>query len=173
MTKNVRSAILFVVTVFPVLMFSQEMNTKIMDPKLNKEILYGNCDRSGLEKGDYGKIFDEYYQVYEPDQKVLDQLKLKKEGIEILIVLGTWCSDSQEQVPKFFKILDKIKFDRKDVQLICVSSGKEAGEVDIINYNIQKVPTFIIYSKGREIGRIVESPYTTLEKDLLIFFSDN
>jgi hypothetical protein len=173
MTKNAISAIIFVVALLPMLMFSQEMNQKIMDPKLNKEILYGNCDRSGLEKGDYGKLFDEYYRIYEPDQKVLDQLKLKKEGIEILIVLGTWCSDSQQQVPKFFKILDKIKFSRKDVQMICINSNKVAGEVDIINYNIQKVPTFIIYFKGREIGRIVETPFTTLEKDLLMFFSDN
>ncbi|MCU0370461.1 MAG: thioredoxin family protein [Bacteroidales bacterium] len=54
-----------------------------------------------------------------------------------------------------------------------VNRDKEAGLVETINYNIQKVPTFIIYRKGREIGRIIETPYTTLEKDLLMFFSDN
>jgi len=118
-------------------------------------------------------VFEEYYQIYEPDRAVLNQLKLKKEGLEILIVLGTWCSDSQEQVPKFFKILDKINFNKKSVQLICVSSDKEAGQVETANYNILKVPTFIIYRKGREIGRIIETPYDTLEKDLLMFFSDN
>jgi thiol-disulfide isomerase/thioredoxin len=156
----------------PVLLFSQEINKKIIDPRLDKEILYGYCDRSGLEKGEFGKSFDEYYKIYEPDQAVLDSLKLKKKGVEILIILGTWCSDSQEQLPKFFKILDKIKFDRKSVEMICVNRDKDAGDVETVNYNIQKVPTFIVYRKGREIGRIVETPYTSLEKDLLMFFND-
>jgi len=88
-------------------------------------------------------------------------------------VLGTWCSDSQEQVPGFFKVLDKIRFDKKNVQMIAVDSAKEAGIIDLVNYNIQKVPTFIIYRKGREIGRIIEKPYMTLEKDLLMFFNEN
>ena len=173
MLKNARFAILFVLVICPAIIFSQELNKKIIDPRLNKEILYGYCDRAGIEKGEFGKVFDEYYQIYEPDKAVLDQLKLKKEGVEILIILGTWCSDSQEQVPKFFKILDKIKFNRKYVQMICVSRDKEAGLIETVNYNIQKVPTFIVYRKGREIGRIIETPYITLEKDLLMFFSDN
>ena len=172
MYKNVKSVLLFTIAMLPVLLFSQEINKKIIDPRLDKEILYGYCDRSGLEKGEFGKSFDEYYKIYEPDQAILDSLKLKKKGVEILIILGTWCSDSQEQVPKFFKILDKIKFDRKSIEMICVNRDKDAGDVETVNYNIQKVPTFIVYRKGREIGRIVETPYTSLEKDLLMFFTD-
>jgi thiol-disulfide isomerase/thioredoxin len=173
MIKNIRYSIFLALVLLPVILFSQEINRKIIDPRLDKEILYGYCDRNGLEKGEFGKLFDEFYQRYEPDKAVLDKLKLKQEGVEILIVLGTWCSDSQEQVPRFFKILDKIKFNKKSLQMICVSRDKEAGEVETVNYNIQKVPTFIVYRKGREIGRIIESPYATLEKDLLMFFSDN
>lgn len=173
MFRNVKSAVLIALILGPVIVLSQELNKKIIDPRLNKEILYGYCDRAGIEKGEFGKVFDEYYQIYEPDKAVLDQLKLKQEGVEILIILGTWCSDSQEQVPKFFKILDKIGFKRKHVQMICVSRDKEAGLIETVNYNIQKVPTFIVYRKGREIGRIIETPYITLEKDLLMFFSDN
>lgn len=173
MSMNGKTTLIFFLVFLPVIIFSQESNKKIMDPKLNKEILYGNCSRSGLEEGEFGKLFEEYYELYEPDKAVLTQLKFKQEGIDILIVLGTWCSDSQEQVPRFFKILDKIRFSKKDVQLICVDSNKEAGEIDVSIYNILKVPTFIIYSKGREIGRIIETPYSTLEKDLLMFFSEN
>ena len=172
MSNNVKVAILLVGSILPAMLFSQELNRTVIDSSLNKEILYGYCDRSGLEKGEFGKLFEEYYQIYQPDQGVINQLKQKKEGIDILIVLGTWCSDSQEQVPKFFKILDKIRFDKKNLQLICVNSDKEAPEGETADYNIQKVPTFIIFRKGREIGRIVETPYTSLEKDLLMFFND-
>ena len=173
MSQQLRSFLLITLILIPFMVRSQEFNQKIIDPKYGKEILYGYCDRSGLEKGEFGKFFEEYYEIYEPDKTVTDQLKLKQDGIEILIVLGTWCSDSQEQVPKFFKILDKIRFDKKSVQMVAVSSSKEAGEVDLVNYNIEKVPTFIIYRKGREVGRIIETPFMTLEKDLLMFFSED
>lgn len=173
MFRNVKHALIIAWGLLPMLVWSQELNTIITDTILKKEILYGYCDRSGLEKGNFGRLFQEYYQIYEPDKSVLAELKQKQEGIEILIVLGTWCSDSQEQVPKFLKVLDRIKFDKNNIQMICVDSKKEAGIIDILNYNIQKVPTFIVYRKGREIGRIIESPSTTLEKDLLMFFGDN
>lgn len=173
MIMNARSSLLIALVILPLVILSQELNQTVVDTKTGKEILFGNCDRSGLEKGEFGKSFDEYYDIYEPDQEVLSQLKAKKEGIEILVVLGTWCSDSQEQLPRFYKILDKIKFDKKSVQMICVDRNKEAGVLDLVNYNIEKVPTFIVYRKGREIGRIIETPYTTLEKDLLMFFSEN
>jgi thiol-disulfide isomerase/thioredoxin len=173
MSRKLRFSLIMAVSLIPMVILSQEMNKMITDPKLDKEILCGYCDRSGLESGDFGVIFREFYKIYEPDNAVLNQLKLKKEGIEILIILGTWCSDSQEQVPRFFKILDKIKFSKKAVQMICVDRNKQAGETDLVNYNVQRVPTFIFYRKGREIGRIVETPYSTLEKDMLLFFSDN
>ena len=173
MIMNSRSSLLFGFLLLPLFMFSQEMNKMITDPKSNKEILIGNCDRAGLKQGEFGIMFNENYKNYLPDKGVLNQLRLKKEGMDILVVLGTWCSDSQEQVPGFFKILDKIRFDKKSVQVICVDRNKEAGDVDLVNYNIVKVPTFIFYRKGREIGRIIETPYTTLEKDMLMFFSEN
>jgi hypothetical protein len=88
MSKNVKSVLLFVMAMIPVIIFSQDINKKIVDPRLDKEILYGYCDRYGLEKGEFGKLFDEYYEIYEPDQATLDSLKLKKEGVEILIILG-------------------------------------------------------------------------------------
>lgn len=172
MSNNVRVAILLVGVILPAWLFSQELNRTVTDPKLDKEILYGYCDRSGLEMGEFGKLFEEYYQIYKPDQATINKLRMKKEGIDILIVLGTWCSDSQEQVPKFFKILDKIRFNKKNIRLICVNSNKEAPDAETADYNIQKVPTFIIYKKGREVGRIVETPYASLEKDLLLFFND-
>lgn len=172
MAKNVRVSILLVGIMLPAILFSQELNRTVKDLKSDKEILYGYCNRSGLEKGEFGKLFDQYYQMYEPDKGTINQLKSKKTGIDILIVLGTWCSDSQEQVPRFFKILDKIHFNKKNLEMICVDRDKKAGDVETGVYDIQKIPTFIIFKKGREIGRIVETPYTSLEKDLLMFFND-
>jgi len=172
MIRYLKISALLVLLLAPTLIFSQKMNRKITDPKKGEEILIGYCTRGGLEKGDFGKSFEAYYSVYKPDSVVISELAKKQDGIEILVVLGTWCSDSQEQVPKFFKVLDLINFPKKSVQIICVDSSKKSGEVDLVNYNTEKVPTFMVYRKGREIGRIIERPYSTLEKDLLMFFSD-
>ena len=153
-------------------LMSQEINRKIMDPRLNEEILYGYCNRDGLEAGEFGKVFKEYYSIYEPDKEVLGLMRSKLDSVSVLIVLGTWCSDSQEQVPKFFKVLDKIRFSEKNLTIICVSKDKEAGEIDVKKYDIQKVPTFIIFRGSKEVGRIIETPVTSLEKDLLMLLGD-
>jgi thiol-disulfide isomerase/thioredoxin len=151
---------------------AQEINKSIIDPKLNEKILIGYCNRAGLEEGDFGKSYKEYYSVYMPDKSTVTQLRKRLENVEIIIVLGTWCSDSEEQVPKFLKVLDKIHFDDGDLTMICVDKDKLAGDVDISKYGIQKVPTFIIFRNDNEIGRIVESPMNSLEGDLLMILED-
>jgi thiol-disulfide isomerase/thioredoxin len=152
--------------------FAQQMNQKIIDPRLNKEILFGYCNRAGLEEGDFGKVFSEYYSVYEPDKKITGNLKQATDSVSITIVMATWCSDSEEQVPKFFKVLDRIRFDGTMVTIICVDREKKAGEIDLTKMDIQRVPTFIIYRKGKESGRIVETPMNSLEGDLLMILED-
>jgi len=167
---SIRLVFLFLI---PSMAMTQERNQTITDPKNGNEILIGYCDRKAMEKGENATWFSEYYDAYEPDRNIINELKQKQAGIEIFIILGTWCSDSREQVPRFFKILDKIRFDKKSVQIVAVDSHKEAGNIDLKIYDITKVPTFIIYRKGRKIGRIIEKPFMTLEKDLLMFFNEN
>jgi len=139
----------------------------VTDPETNKEILVGYCDRDGLMAGKFGEIYNQYYPIYQPEKAVIKKLKKHKEGLEIVIVLGTWCSDSHEQVPKFLKVLDKIKFDDSNLTMICVNRDKEGVEVDISKYNILFVPTFIFQRNSNELGRIVESPVRSLEEDML------
>lgn len=172
MLSNVRFIFLLVMLAVPLITFPQEINQKIIDPRLEREILYGICDRSGLEEGEFGLAFQEYYRSYKPEKEVVAQLRKLRREVEILIVLGTWCSDTRKQVPRFFKILDQMKFGNENLKMICVDRDKEAGVEDFVKLDIQRVPTFIVYVKGREAGRIIEKPYNTLERDLLMFLSD-
>lgn len=149
------------------LIFSQEMNTLQPDQKSGKEVLIGYCNRDGLMTGDFGEMFRQYYQIYHPKKDVVSRLKKHKDGLSILIVLGTWCSDSKEQVPKFFKVLDKMKFDEENLEMIGVDREKKGGGVDVSGYDIMRVPTFIFIRNGKEIGRIIETPVRSLEVDML------
>ena len=84
------------------------------------------------------------------------------------MVLATWCGDSKDQVPRFFKIMDEISNSKIDVsEIICLDRNKTAPDFDNEKYKIEKVPTFIIYPGEKEIGRIVETPKISLEEDLL------
>ena len=81
--------------------------------------------------------------------------------------MGTWCGDSKREVPRFYKILDETNFDQDDFELITVNRRKKTPDNLQEGYNIIRVPTFIFYKDGEEVGRYVEYPRETLEKDIL------
>lgn len=147
---------------------SQEKNMTVTDPKTGKPVLSGYCDKKGLKEGEFGEVYKQYYNSYDPDKEVIKEIKALKKDIEILVVLGTWCHDSKEQVPRFFKVVDKIWLLPKKIEIICVNTSKEAEGVDVSTYDIKRVPTFIFMKEGMEIGRIIETPIKSLEEDMLM-----
>jgi len=60
-----------------------------------------------------------------------------------------------------------MEFPFNNLDLICVNRSKTAEEVGVEKGYVDFVPTFIISKEGKEIGRIVEEPTESLEKDLL------
>jgi hypothetical protein len=138
-----------------------------MDPKAGQEILIGYCTRDGLMSSTFSSYLKNGYAQYKPDGKVIKEIQPKIKGVTMTIIMGTWCSDSQEQVPKFFRILDTLGVDTKPITIICVNKDKMGGPVPLDSLNLDKVPTFILYRDKKELGRIVESPAETLEKDML------
>lgn len=149
--------------------YSQTGNQTVIDEKSQMEVMTGKWSREGLKTSDLFKTFyDAEYASYNPETTVLDNIKIARatKTITVTIVMGSWCGDSQEQVPRFFKILDILSFQEADVTIICVDRNKKSlnGETD--NLGITLVPTFIIYDSGKEIGRIIETPKEALEKDL-------
>ena len=133
----------------------------------NDKIITGYFTKSDLLQENYKTWFNENYD-YNYDKSTVKEIKRNIKNVKIVIIMGTWCSDSKLQVPEFLKILDDINFNYKNLKLIGVDREKLAGEVDISVYEIEKVPTFIFYKNNKEIGRIIESPTQTLEKDFLI-----
>ena len=81
--------------------------------------------------------------------------------------MGTWCSDSRREVPRFFKILDAVNYPSDKVAIICVDEDKKTRGNELTGLKIELVPTLIFYKNGNELGRIVESPNDTLEKDII------
>ncbi len=146
--------------------FAQEMNKMYFDKRVGSEILIDECNRDGLESGRFGEIFASQYENYKPNQEIIEPLKSLTENISIKIVFGSWCHDSKMQLPRFYKVLDQINFDDKKITVVGVDRMKKTQDADISGLKIRLVPTFIIYKNDKEIGRIIENPKKSLERDL-------
>jgi len=156
---------LFLAFLFTGMAYTQEINKIIMDPRIDREVLVGYCNRDGLQWGEFLESYVEEYKLYDPEAKFLKKIQKKIDDTKIVIVLGTWCSDSKTQVPRFLKMLDQIGFNESNLTMIGVDRSKTAGDLNIRDLSIERVPTFIFYRDEYEIGRIIETPSITLERD--------
>ena len=129
------------------------------------EILEGRISQKDLSAR--YSWFDDTKQQYIPDDSVVKDLLPYSRQLDFVVVLGTWCSDSQKHVPAFYTLMDALHIADKHIELIGVDRQKRGGMVDVAPLGIEYVPTFIVFYKGKEIGRIVEAPKVSLEKDLL------
>lgn len=147
--------------------FAQVLNQKTMDEKKHREILVGYCNREGFSTCSFDSAYQANYGPYAPDTSALRLLEPGINNITIKLIMGTWCGDSKEQVPRFYKILDLLKFNYNRLSLICVDRSKSAPGIDLAPFGINLVPTFIFYRNDKEIGRIIETPAISLERDML------
>ena len=134
--------------------------------KNSVEILLGEFTQADLEKAPHSRWFTPGYENYKPKKEALKTIKKNIHDYEILMFMGTWCGDSRYEVPKFFKLLDEVNFDRKNLKSIAVNFAKKApGDLDK-EYKIHRVPTIIFMKDGKEVNRFVEYSIESLEEDI-------
>jgi hypothetical protein len=170
--KNISLIILLLI---PFILNAQTLNQKAFDEKRNNEMLIGYCNREGFKmiQSNFDSVYQLEYSLYKPDQATIDQIPGKLKKIRIKVIMGTWCGDSKDWVPRFYKVMDQVGFDEKKLTLICVDHVKKAPvRENLTKLKIDKVPTFIIYKKKRELGRIVEVPSDLIERDILKILSN-
>ncbi|MCM5663678.1 TlpA family protein disulfide reductase [Galbibacter mesophilus] len=144
-------------------------STSSSEEKLEEqeEILVGKYSREDLEKAPFKEWFEAGYNDYETKEDVATAIDPLLDGVEIKVFMGTWCSDSQREVPHFFKIMDEANYGYKNFSLIMMTRDKTTPENFEKDLNITNVPTFIFYKDGKEVNRIVEYSINTLEEDIL------
>ena len=85
--------------------------------------------------------------------------------------MGTWCGDSRREVPRMFKILDACHVPAEHIRLVMVDyrglKYKQSPQHEEQGKDIIHVPDLLVLDRAGEMGRIVESPVVSLEKDLL------
>ena len=135
------------------------------------DMLLGKCTRAALLQSPFVDWYKPNYESYHVDSFTCNFIRPLLAGKSITIFLGTWCGDSKREVPRVLKMLDCCGFSSNNLTLIMVSNKdslyKKSPQHEEAGKNIVRVPTIIIEQKGLEIGRIIEFPKTSLEKDLL------
>ncbi len=132
----------------------------------DEEILLGLIDRKGLQREQFKTWFDSSYREHTIDTSLIRQINPLLEDKDIRVFMGTWCEDSQREVPALYHILDELKFDNENLYVTAVDRAKATPQGYEEGMDIEYVPTIIFLVGNEEIGRIVEYPQASLEKDM-------
>jgi tetratricopeptide (TPR) repeat protein len=145
---------------------------------LNKEstdangnlMLLGRCTEERLQQAPFNSWFVKNYNDYSVDTITAEKMKSALQHKQFKIFMGTWCGDSRREVPRMFKILNYCGVQSSRIELIMLddreSVYKQSPDHEERGMNIHRVPDFIVFGAKKEMGRIVESPIISLEKDL-------
>jgi thiol-disulfide isomerase/thioredoxin len=147
------------------LLFSCSHSKYTVVERNNIKILIGEFPVQILESEDFKWFSLGYSNFTIDDSQSFNIIKSTANRFDVLVFMGTWCPDSREHVPKFMKIMDLAGVDRKHIKFIGLDRDKTLkGFTD--KYDIKRVPTFIFFKDGKEIGRIVENPQVSLTQHI-------
>lgn len=143
---------------------------KLSVDKGGKPMLIGTCTQSALKKDPFKEWFNKNYTGYNVNDTVTSTIKPLIGGKTFLLFMGTWCGDSKREIPRMLKVMKNCGVKRSQIKLVMVdnhdSTYKQSPGHEEKGLNIHRVPTMIVYAGNNELGRIVESPVVSLEKDL-------
>lgn len=132
----------------------------------------GELNEKNLIKSDETRWFKKNYKSYSPKQRKVEKFKnlFENGNFRFQIFFGTWCSDSQRDVPKMIKILNLADVPQEQYELIGVNEFKDLpkdyqSNADQIQLN--RVPTLIVYKDGKPLNRFVEYARVSVLDDLI------
>ena len=120
------------------------------------KVLKGYINRGVLERDTAFKWFAENLKYGTADANAVEAFKKNAANFSVVIFGGTWCHDTQNLLPVFYRLVDKSGYPESKVTIVAVDRAKTAPDDLQKTYNVTNVPTFIILEKGKEIGRVVE-----------------
>ena len=133
---------------------------------------FGEFSRDQLENSTHNNWFLENYNAHPLNKALVSQIDSLFYDIEVTIYMGTWCEDSQREVPGFFKIIDALKANDQVQLIVGLNEDKVSHNGSSEHAGVTNVPTIVFSKDGEEINRIVEFPIISLEQDILDILQD-
>ena len=133
----------------------------------NAKILKGLLNRADIEKDTSFNWFKQNYNLGMANVPAVTAFQRNAAKFQVVIFAGTWCEDTQNLLPIFYRLVDKSNFPDSSITLIGVDRAKNTLNNLSSAFQIKEVPTFIIMKDGKEIGRVVEyGKYGQIDKEL-------
>jgi thiol-disulfide isomerase/thioredoxin len=131
------------------------------------KILKGYINRSAVESDTSFKWFKENMKYGTADAAAVQAFKTNGNNVHFVVFGGTWCHDTQNLLPVFYRLADKGGITEDKITLIGVDRAKTALNEMHKAFKITNVPTFIVMKDGKEIGRVVEyGKHGAIDKEL-------
>lgn len=157
----------FFLFIFTITLSSCNAQQEVTATKNKSGDLIGFVNKEAFNQAPYNSWFNQNFDTYKPDATTISSLKEELKGVTIKAFMGTWCGDSKRETPHFYKVLELADFNLKNVEMVTVNRSKRTPDNLQEGLDINRVPTFIFFKNGKEIGRYVEYARESLEKDML------
>ena len=135
-------------------------------PSAKSEPYTGEISASQLI-ADYPQ-FRSGYELYQPSAAEIAAVK-SLAGKSLVVLFGTWCHDSEREVPRLLKLLALSDVELQSLSLHGVNYNKQEPSNLHQQFALKYSPTIILLQGDVELGRIVEKPTTSLGEDLAGF----
>jgi thiol-disulfide isomerase/thioredoxin len=127
--------------------YTKEAETVILNGIITKYILQNDPSFTWYAPSQAG---------YTPDAGAIKAMEAAKNNVQYILFGGTWCSDTQFILPKFFKLQELSGTPDRNISFFAMNREKKTlGNVGDA-FKITNVPTIIVMRNGKEIGRVVE-----------------
>ncbi|MEI8606866.1 TlpA family protein disulfide reductase [Pseudoalteromonas sp. B160] len=131
-----------------------------------QEPLVGQISAANLLKNYNG--FEQQYDSFKPSQHELNTIK-KLAGKDILVLFGTWCHDSEREVPRLLKLIKQSQLTLKSLKLVAVGFDKRDDKGIAKAHQLKYTATIIVKEGDIELARMIEKPKHSLAVDLTQF----
>jgi len=81
---------------------AQDKYQIVIDEESSRPMIIGLCNRNAFTDTSFALWFNAEYKNYSIDSSTINLIADDLKEINLTVVLGTWCSDSREQIPRFF-----------------------------------------------------------------------
>ncbi len=137
------------------------------DRKTGKPLLRGRLSFQDIMKESTCSWLEEGAEAYTPNRSAIEGLSTVWKDYRFVLFIGTWCDDTKNLLPKFYKTMLEAGISPYSIEMYGVNRTKQSLKDEHKFYKLERVPTIIIMHQKREVGRIVESVNTSIEEEML------
>jgi len=166
--------IIFLTSLMSFSTVAQKGYTTSIDEETGALVFKGHITLADLRAESGFKWLGRGESSYTPDLGAITFLRNELPAYSLVAVMGTWCDDSHSLIPRLAKTLAAAQFPQQQFKMIGVDRSKQIEGPEGKLYDVNRVPTIIVYKGSEEVGRITESVQKNIESDLAeIIRSDN